>query len=144
VIAAAVAHYMHSLGLVDLREDAGGDCFVQRQLPPDPDEAVSVTAYGANPVEGDWMLGYDEPTVQVHIRGTDDPRTAESRAGAVYAAWQGLAHTTLAADTDDEVRLILATCQQTGPVYLGTDDLGRHEFVVNLALHVRAQTAHRE
>lgn len=143
MIAAALAIYLHSLGLVDYQDDLGGDCFVHR-LPATPDEVVAVTAYGANPIAGSETLGYDEPTLQLHVRGTTDPRTGEARAQNIYGEMQGLSHVTMAPGTADEVRIISCICPQTGPVYLGADKSGRHEYVVNVALHIRNQTAHRE
>jgi len=143
MIAAALAHYLDSLDLVDYQEDGDGDCFIHR-MPPEPDEAVMVTAYGANPVEGSTALGYDEPTVQVRVRGTTDPRNGEARAQAIYGALQGLCHVTMAEGTDDELRVISCRSPQTGPAYMGADQAGRHEYAVNTALHVRAQTQHRE
>lgn len=143
MIAAALAIYLSSLGIVDYQEEEGGDCFIHR-LPAAPDEAVMVTAYGANPLQHSATLGYDEPTVQVHVRGTTDPRTAETRAQEVYDELQGLSHVTMASGSEHEARVISCRCLQTGPVYLGVDEARRHEFVVNTALHIRNQTAHRE
>ena len=143
MIAAALSHYLDAQDLVTYEPEGGGDCFVHH-LPDEPEEAVSVTAYGANAVTASDALGYDEPTVQVRVRGTQDPSTGEARAQAIYGALQGLTHVTMAAGTEHEVRVISVDCPQTGPIYMGTDERGRHEYVVNTALHVRAETAHRE
>jgi hypothetical protein len=143
VIAIALATYLDSLDIVDYQEADGGDCFIHH-LPDQPDEAVMVTAYGANPVEGATALGYDEPTLQVHVRSTTDPAPGEARAQDVYGELQGLSHVTMAEGTGHETRVIECRCPQTGPVYLGRDQKGRHEYVVNVALHIRNLTAYRE
>jgi hypothetical protein len=45
---------------------------------------------------------------------------------------------------EDEVFLIVATSLQTAPASAGTDERGRYRFTLNLALHVRALTEHRD
>nr|WP_255429679.1 minor capsid protein [Streptomonospora sp. PA3] len=101
-------------------------------LPDTPDVALSVARYGAG-AEGDIRNGWHEPRMQLRARGTaTDARTGEQLAQAAYGAMHGLAGRTLAGGT----WLALAVGLQSGPVYMGRDQSGRHEHVVNLRIAI--------
>ena len=89
--------------------------------------------------------GYDEPTLQLHAsRRAGRPAAPLARAWSAYAALQGLRYVTLDEGGEDEVFLIVCTSPQTAPANVGTDEKGRYRFTLNLALHVRALTEHRD
>ncbi len=142
MITRALALWLDNAGLGDFVEDAsGGDVFLEH-MPATPDEAVMLLSTGGYPTSA--LIGHDEPTLQVMVRGAaGDPGTPLRRAEDIYGEIQGLRHVTLDAGGTDHVRLIRAASLQTGPVNIGQDDKGRYRFTFNYELRVRSLTAHR-
>ncbi|MGK5531535.1 minor capsid protein [Streptomyces sp. URMC 129] len=131
-----LARYLHSLGLVTYdTTGTTGDLFIGT-MPPEPDAAVALTRYGGE--RPDPRLPYDEPRVQVRVRGGPDPRVSEARAYAIYDALHGLSSVTL----PDGTYLVTCEALQT-PAAMGRDESGRHEHVTNYELTVLAPTTHR-
>ncbi|MFI6443826.1 minor capsid protein [Kitasatospora sp. NPDC050543] len=131
-----IARYLQSLGLVMYDPDGvTGDTFIDT-MPPAPDSAVALGAYGLGPP--DPLNDDDESGLQIRARGGPDPRVSRRRCMAIYSALHGLAGVEL----PDGNWLILCTAQQT-PSPLGTDDVGRHEHVVNFRLNIVNPTANR-
>lgn len=115
----------------------GGDIYLHA-LPQTPDVALAVALYPGP--EADSLLAYDDVRVQVRARGTTaDSRISEQRTQAVYDALVGETQRTLA----DGSWLTLCTPVQSGPIYMGRDESGRHEHSVNLALQIHRPTANR-
>ncbi len=145
MIARALAKHLDAVGLV--RYDATGatgDVFLEH-LPDAPDEALMVLSTGGNPLGPAATYGWDEPTVQLMVRGApDDPETPAAAAQELYDALQGLRYVTLDPGGEDEVRLCSCSSLQTAPFNLGRDEKGRYRFTLNFALHVRALTEHRD
>lgn len=107
-------------------------------MPPTPDEAVVLTIYDDGS-ESDSKLGYDEPRVQVRVRGTKDPRVSRQRCKAIRDELHGLGETTL----PDGTSLILSVALQNAPASIGIDANGRHEHSCNFRMEIRAVTPHR-
>ena len=144
MIACALAKQLASQGLVTYSEAAGGDCFLEH-LPDAPDAAVMVRSTGGNPLAAQATWGYDEPTLQLLVRGApNDPTTPLERTQALYGTLQGLRYATLDSGGPDEVFLIVCTSLQTAPAGVGPDEKSRYRYSLNLALHVRSLTAHRD
>jgi hypothetical protein len=144
MISRALARHLTARGLVHYSEAAGGDCFIEH-LPDAPDEAVQLLSTGGNPVPASSTSGYDEPTVQLLVRGAPgDPVGPQLRAVTLYGALQGLRYVTLDPGGPDEAELTLCSSLQTAPAAVGADAKGRYRFSLNLALHVRALTEHRD
>ncbi len=125
------------LGLGTFSDDPGGDLF-ELALPPDPDSAKAVARYGG--AEAASLHGYDEPRVQVRVRGPrGDAEAAEAAAQAVYDELHGLPRRALPGGT------VLLSCigTQSGPVYLGHDEHIRHEWSVNFRCELRRVTSNR-
>ncbi|WP_329622920.1 minor capsid protein [Streptomyces sp. NBC_01255] len=133
-----LARYLAERGLVTYT--SGGDptdtCFLEF-LPPEPDEAVALTVYDGP--EPDSLLPYDEPRVQVRVRGTTDPRVSRRRCRAIRSALHGLGPVTLPDGTD----LILSVCTQGDAASMGVDETQRHEHVANFRMEIHRPTAHR-
>ncbi|MCO7196896.1 minor capsid protein [Pseudonocardia sp. McavD-2-B] len=109
----------------------GGNVFVLG-LPADPDLAVRVATYAG--VESDSKHGYDEPNVQVWVRGPrGNPVAAERLAQRVYLACHGLRPRTLPGGTP----VLSCIGNQAGPIYVGPDEHGRHELSVNFRVELR-------
>lgn len=143
MIEVALAVYLDAQGLVTYEPaGASGDCFIDA-LPSSPEAAVMIKATGGPAlVDGAWNP-WDEPTVQVLVRGSEDPRSGKQVAQAIFDALQGLHNTTLDEGGADAVYLVSATAIQSAPAHIGRDDNGRHLFSQNHALHVRADTPNR-
>jgi hypothetical protein len=107
-------------------------------LPESPDTGISLTLYPGP--DSTPKLGHDTPNLQARVRGTREPRTAMGMAQGVYNQLHGLTETLLSEGT------YVTTCVglNSGPVYIGRDANGRHEFTVNFRLQVRNATVHRE
>lgn len=145
MISVALAKYLDAIGLVIYEPlETGGDAFPEH-LPDEPDEAVMLLSTGGNSTPAAATWGYDEPTLQLMVRGApNDPTTPQTRAVALYGALQGLRYTLLDEGGDDEVFVIVCSTFQTGPYNIGTDEKGRYRYTLNVALYVRALTTHRD
>ncbi|WP_018350946.1 minor capsid protein [Longispora albida] len=136
-LADGLARYLATAGLVTYSAtSASGNVFLD-DLPPAPDLAVAVALY-AGP-ESDTGLGYDEPSVQVTVRGPASTQAAADLAAAVYDALHGLGPLRLPGGT----HLLSCAGVQSGPVPLGLDESGRRRFAVNFRTEIRAASAHR-
>lgn len=145
MISRALAKYLDAAGLA-VYDPTGttGDCFLEH-LPDAPDEALMVLSTGGNPTSAAATWGWDEPTVQLMVRGApEDPETPHAQAQALYNELQGLRYRTLDSGGADEVRLIICESPQSAPFDLGRDEKGRYRYTLNFALHVRALTTHRD
>lgn len=131
------ARLLAERGLGTYSELPGGDVFLV-ELPDLPDLATAVSLY-AGP-EADARLAYDEPSVQYRCRAPKgDSRVALARAQAIYDALHGLGSRELPGGT----WLQLMTGAQSGPIPLGRDQNGRHEWTVNFRTEVQRITANR-
>jgi hypothetical protein len=132
-----LARFLEGLGLLEYDPDGvAGDTFID-DMPSAPHEAVVLSCYGGP--EADSKLGWDEPSVQVRVRGGPDPRVSRDRCRDIRSALHGLGPITL----PDGTFLQLCIAVQGAPATLGKDDNGRHEHVVNFRTEVRSVTAHR-
>lgn len=145
MIAVAMAKYLDAQGLLSYEPaSATGDTFIGH-LPSSPDVAVMVMPYDAEPLPERGSLPWDEPILQLMVRGApDDPITPYATARALYEALQGLRYTTFDEGGDDQIFVVSARCLQSDAFHLDVDENRRHRYVVNVAVHVRAATAHRE
>lgn len=134
-----LARHLAAKGLVtfETAPTPGGDCFIDA-MPSTPDIAVVLSTYDDGR-EPDSLLGYDEPRVQVRVRGTKDPRISRQRCQAIYAELHGLGPVTLSGG----IELILSVALQNGPASIGLDASGRHEHVCNFRMEHRSVTTHR-
>ena len=116
-----------------------GDTFIEIMPPQTPHKAVSLTFAGG--VESDSKLPYDEPLVQVRVRGDEsgDPRNSRDRAASIRGALHGLSDMTL----PDGTYLVLALAVQATPQSIGRDDLHRYEHVFDLRCEISNPTANR-
>jgi Bacteriophage minor capsid protein len=118
-------------------EGGGGDIFLAA-MPDSPDLAIALNRQPG--AESDALFSYDEPVVQVRIRGLSaDPVAGETLAEAVYSALHGLGSRSLAGGS----WLVLSIGTQGGPIYGGRDASGRDEWIVNLRMEIHRATANR-
>lgn len=126
-IAKAIGNEGGFAGVPELNyeEGPGGNVFVG-MLPANPNRVVAVIPSGG--YEADAGLPYDEPTIQIIIRGDEDPRWALDMWDKVYDVVQGITSTTL----PNGLYVVGLFAQQSGPVHMGKDDSGRVQYSVNL------------
>ena len=106
-------------------------------LPQRPNRCVAVIPTGG--FESDSKLPYDNPSIQILVRGDEDPRWALDTAGAVYSLLQGKRNQ----DLPDGTRLISLIAIQSGPAHVGKDDNGRFQYAMNYQGEVRNPTSER-
>lgn len=124
------------LGTYNADGSAGGTIFLNA-LPTAPDRCMAVARYGGP--ESSSRAPYDEPRIQIRCRGGTDPRESEIDAQAAYDVLHGLGRLYLAGGT----WLQLALGLQSGPVYIGRDQNGRHEHTANFSIQFRRPTPNR-
>ncbi len=142
MIGAAFAHYLGSLGDARLVWAPNGttSTIFAGWMPDTPDRSVAVMQQPGG-ASMDKLAGRTVG-VQFIIRAKTNREAVEL---AEYIAGQVdcLAHTTIAATTDDELIVIGATLQQDAPVPMGRDEKGRTEYSLNLSARIHNPTAHR-
>lgn len=117
-------------------EAAGGNVF-EAFLPDKPDRCVAVLPSGG--YEADAKLPYDRPSIQIIVRGDDDPVWALDTWQAVYSAVVALRNYTL----PDGTYLVSALPIQSGPIHIGPDDSGRYQYGLNLECEIMNPTTER-
>lgn len=132
-----LARHLEGLGLLEYDPDGvTGDTFME-SMPSSPDAAVVLTIYGGP--EADSKLGYDEPSVQIRVRGGPDPRPSRVRATQIRAELHGLGPVTL----PDGTELLSCIAIQAAPALLQVDENRRFEHVINFRTEIRSVTTHR-
>lgn len=118
-------------------ETAGGNVFMGALPGGTPNRAVAVIPVGG--FDADSKLPYSMPSVQIIVRGDEDPRWALDTWQAIYSALQGLRNITL----PDGTWLVSCLAQQSGPIHIGRDDNRRFQYGMNLVTEVLEPTAER-
>jgi hypothetical protein len=135
-----VCALLDELGVGTYAPDGPGGIIYGTALPDAPDVALAVARYDGG-AEADSLGPWDEPRWQIRVRGAaGDSRTGEALAQAVYDVLHGLGYRYL---TPGGTWLQLAICLNGGPGYIGRDQTGRHEWVVNVRTEVRRPTPNR-
>lgn len=133
-----LAQLLDDLGVGTYTPNTPGGTIYLATLPTSPDRCMAIARYGA--AEADSKLPYDEVNIQIRCRGSAvDARQAEADAQAVYDALHGLDSRPLAGGA----WLALALGIQGGPIYIGRDQSGRHEYVCNFRMEIGRTTANR-
>lgn len=118
--------------------EPGGTIYLNTS-PSEPDRCLVLARY-AGP-ESDATDDYDEPSIQVRVRGpASDSRIAERDADAVYDRLHAIGSRELPGGTwlQDMIGA------QSGPIYIGVDtSSGRHEFTVNFQAEVSRPSTNR-
>lgn len=136
-LAAQLAADGHGVWSPDAPYADGQVGIVIGEVPARPEQIIALTRYRAP--DDDELLGYDQPNVQVLVRGTADERVSRDRAQAIYDRYTGATQLVL----PNGERAVLIVGLQGGPIPLGRDDAGRHEHTVNFSIDHRNPTPHR-
>ncbi|MFD8685372.1 minor capsid protein [Streptomyces sp. NPDC059651] len=133
-----IAQHLHDLGIVTFDESGtSGDCFLE-SMPSRPGTAVVLTVYDVA-IESDSKLGYDEPRMQVRVRGGPNPSVSRLLCKQIRDELHGLGPVPL----PDGTLLILSVALQAAPAALGVNTNGEHEHVCNFRQEIRDVTTHR-
>ena len=133
-----IALYLHAAGAGILNETGSTGTIYLFHLPASPDSIISLFPAPGAPSSG--TFGYDNPSIQIRVRGTNDPRVAYNKAAEIYALLHGLHQVTL----PDGTWLLKCLGMSSGPVPMGTDNNGRYEFVLRFDTEIENITIHRE
>jgi hypothetical protein len=134
-----VARLLAQLGLGTYDDTGGTGNIFLTQSADSPDVALTVARYGG--IESDSLLGYDQPTLQIRVRGTDaDASAPEALAQQIYDQLHGMMQRVLPGGT----YLVLCIGTNGGPVYIGPDLKNRFEWTVNFRMEIRNQSAQRQ
>jgi hypothetical protein len=133
-----VAALLEELGLGNYESTGtGGDIFLLA-MPATPDAALVLSRLPG--AESDARLPYDEPVVQIRVRGiAKNAVAAEAKAQAVYDAVHGLGNRRLPGNT----WLVSSVGTQAGPVYVGRDAGDRDEWSVALRMELHRPVGNR-
>lgn len=136
MFSAAVLRHLDTAGLL-VHGRPGADAFLET-LPDTP--AAAVAAYTRpGGADTDGGHGYDEPGVQLIVRGDGSGGRARSgyeRAVALRAALHGLAQTMLADGTPDAVWLVQMLATTSEPVNIGDDPDDRPRWSITFRAEV--------
>lgn len=127
-----MAQYLHNQSILDY-DTTGitGHTFIS-VLPSSPDIAVALYARGGSP--SDSKLGYQAPSIQIIVRGGQDPREGYLLADSIYHEVHGFRNNSFIPGGRWIVSCLGA---QSGPIHLGRDTNGRHEYSLNFNLDIK-------
>jgi hypothetical protein len=106
----------------------------QDNMPAEPDIAIMVQGTGGFPRDM-WLTDYFEPTMQIIVRGTRDPRVARSLVDEIIAEIGVLGEEKWI--TSGNWYVIKCQAIQPQGIYIGPDDNNRHRFSVNFEMEVK-------
>lgn len=137
-----LAQYLADLGHGQWSPAAGYGAdavgIVVGHLPASPDRVIGLSTYPGG--ESDARLPYDEPNVQIRVRGApDDAADSRDRAQAIYDDLHGTGHLVLAGP----VEVVNMIGLQAGPIDIGADANNRYEHTVNVRVEHLRPTMHR-
>jgi Bacteriophage minor capsid protein len=95
----------------------------------EPNKLIVVTQYAGS--ESNSWDDWDEPRVQIKVRGTADPSFSYDTCQAIYKEFHGLGPITL---SGIDIQLIVGL--NSGASYIGKDDTGRQRHVTNFRVTV--------
>lgn len=126
-----IAEYLDTQGLGTF-DDTGvtGDIYIHH-LPSTPDSCIAIYPRGG--ISGDDKIGYDMPTMQIIVRGTENPLAAAILAENIYETLNGFHHDRFVVGG---YYIVNCTGVQSAPTHIGIDDNRRHEFSLNFQLDI--------
>lgn len=131
-----IMQYLDDKGVARYEPDGDGTVFMG-EFPASPDHCIVVRSTGG--LGSDAKLPYDNPTVQIMVRGRSDPRPPYNKAREVYETIHGL-HSLQMGST----WVISIIAVQSEPAEIGKDDNGRYRFSQNYQFEVYNTTEQRE
>ena len=130
--------YLANKGIVQYSATGGDNNVFMGRLPAEPSSAIAINPSGG--YNASIKHDYDLPTLQILIRGTQDPRVGYEKALQIYDALHGFGGDRFIAGGYWVVK-----CEgiQSEPIYIGQDENGRHMYTLNFAIEVKRPSMHR-
>ena len=128
-----IGSYLAEAGIGQYDEKGGqGNIFIEH-LPAAPDKVVAIFRTGG--YQSDGKLPYDDPTIQIVVRGKpEDVVQPSDLAQAIFDELHGFRARRFALGGYYIVNCIGV---QSGPVHIGADENRRHEYSLNFQLHIQ-------
>ena len=126
-----MAQYLDNQGLGTFDEfSSSGDIYIMT-MPSTPDDILCLYQRGG--LTADGKLGYDNPNIQIMVRGVN-VLTTQQRAQNVYNALQGFHARSFVANG---IHIVNCIASQSAPNFLGKDENRRFEFSLNFILEIK-------
>lgn len=123
-----IAIYISELGIEKYsREDVDGTIFLE-MLPDNPDKCIGIFVRGGN--EGDVNGEVSEANIQFIVRDNDKLRALDTG----FAIIKKLCGFNSESLTPNGYYIIDTHAPQGMPIYLNTDQSGRHEYSINFII----------
>jgi hypothetical protein len=130
-----IAEYLEAQGLGTFDENGiTGDIFLMA-MPTTPDSCITIYPRGG--LQSDDKLGYDSPSVQIIVRGTENPSAAAILAETIYDTLHGFHHERFVAVGG--YYIVNCIGEQSAPTHIGVDENRRHEFSLNFQLDIKKE-----
>lgn len=111
-------------------------------LPKEPSSTgIDVAVRPTGGYLADAKFGYDDPTVQILIRGSEDARTGYNLALEVYQTLQGFHGGSFVVNG---IYIVMCEGLQSEPADLGRDETDRVVYSLNFHLHIKRSSIHRQ
>lgn len=144
MLTAAIARHLNELGHGTFDPDSETEDSIHlEELPVKPVDAVSV-AFKPGPTDN-TVDGYAREAIAVVVRRpntTGRARSGYDLARAIRDDLNGLTHTTLAAGTVDETRVVWLMSDDGGPTNIGDDSNGTPRWSLRFYALTAHDTAH--
>lgn len=127
-----VAEYLHQqdVGFFD-PQGLKGNIFIG-VLPDQPETCMALYPTGGQ--QANSKLGYDMPTFQIITRGSMDMRKGYELSQKAYDALHGFRQGEFIPSGQ---WIVSCLGLQSGPIHLGPDSKGRHEFSLNYVVDLK-------
>jgi hypothetical protein len=135
MIAIEIASYLaaEGLGTVNLTGAANAQATIfVGTLPAMPDECIALFPTGGQYSPSGESI--DEPTVQIIVRGTQNPQPAAELAQQIYDTLHGFRSGTF---VTGGTYVVSCYGMQSGPTWIGRDENKRHEYSLNFQLRIQ-------
>ncbi|PKM78537.1 MAG: hypothetical protein CVU90_02020 [Firmicutes bacterium HGW-Firmicutes-15] len=124
-----IAYYLHenNIGIFD-PTGVTGNIFLAT-VPDKPDQCIAIFPAGGTQSNG--KLAYDNPNIQIWIRGSNNPITGMVKAQDIYDLLHGFYQSRFYPDGN---YILDCLGQQSAPISIGKDSQGRFEFSLNFKI----------
>ncbi|MEA0553760.1 minor capsid protein [Lysinibacillus irui] len=132
MLAIELAEYLHAQKLLKFdKNGASGNTFINI-IPASPSEAFGIFQTGG--MQSEVKLGYDRPTLQIFYRGDKNPIATAEKVQEIYDTLHGFSHQSF---IEGGSYILSCLGLQSGPVHVGTDENGRHQYSLNFIIEVQ-------
>lgn len=127
-----IAQYLAAQGLGTYDESGLTVSTIFIDLFPEPQNTISIRQYSG--LQGDSLLRYDNPNIQVLVRGSLNPIASREIAVNIYNALHGFHHSRFIPEAQGGFYVVSCFNLNSGPIYLNQDENGFYLYSLNFAL----------